>query len=139
MSYKAMSEYGDSAPKPPMYGVYKTIIFVRNRDTLKPLTTDSVRWNRIIIDRTARLDMMNEKSILGQMNTDTINHTMSFKARNDTSTIIKCTYILRKDTLIMNGTWRKDTLSIKLKKEDLSQLILINRGFHWINERNFIR
>jgi len=32
-----------------------------------------------------------------------------------------------------------DDLAVKLRKSDPSKFLLVNRGFHWINERPFNR
>src|SRR4030095_11608957 len=37
-------QYGDNAPKPPLYGIYNTDMVIRNNDTIPPLTTDTSRW-----------------------------------------------------------------------------------------------
>jgi hypothetical protein len=36
-------QYGDNAPKPPLYGIYNHELVIRNNDTIPPLTTDTSR------------------------------------------------------------------------------------------------
>ena len=47
----------------------------------------------------------------------------------------------RPDDLHMTlvGTFEKDAMSIQLRKVDESNLLLLNRGFRWINEAPFNR
>ena len=49
-SWSNRTQYGDAAPKPPLYGIYDVETFVRNKDTLPPLTTDTSRWKQIVIN-----------------------------------------------------------------------------------------
>ena len=55
-------QYGDNAPKPPLYGIYNTELVMRNNDTIPPLTTDTSRWKQIIIQSNnyARIKLMND-------------------------------------------------------------------------------
>ena len=41
------------------------------------------------------------------------------------------------DHLILQGKLFNDTLELRLKRIDPSKFLLVNRGFHWINERPF--
>ncbi len=41
--------------------------------------------------------------------------------------------------VILQGTLFGDPLAVKLKRIDPSKFLLVNRGFHWINERPFNR
>jgi hypothetical protein len=36
--------------------------------------------------------------------------------------------------LRLTGSWGMDSLKINLKKFDMKKFLLINRGFHWVNE-----
>jgi len=35
-------------PDPPLHGIYRVETFVLNKDTLPPLLTDTIRWDRMI-------------------------------------------------------------------------------------------
>jgi hypothetical protein len=41
--------------------------------------------------------------------------------------------------LVLQGTLISDPLVVKLKRIDPAKFLLVNRGFHWINERPFNR
>ena len=43
------------------------------------------------------------------------------------------------ERLVLEGVLQGDTLSIHLKKFDAQNFLLMNRGFHWINEFPFNR
>jgi hypothetical protein len=36
--------------------------------------------------------------------------------------------------LTFEGSWRGDSVKIRMEKKDGTRFRLINRGFHWINE-----
>jgi hypothetical protein len=45
----------------------------------------------------------------------------------------------KKDSLILVGALKKDSLEIRLKLYDWQNFLLVHRGFHWINEYPFNR
>jgi hypothetical protein len=44
-----------------------------------------------------------------------------------------------KGQLILRGQSKRDTLLIKMRTIDRNSFLLVNRGFHWINEFPFNR
>src|SRR5438046_341143 len=70
----AMKQYGDAAPRPPLYGIYNIETFIRNKDTIAALATDTIRWNKLIVSYPGYgfIKMMND-SIKGlAFKTDTL-------------------------------------------------------------------
>jgi hypothetical protein len=43
LSWVLSKQYRERASRPPLYGIYEVKLFVRNRDTLPPLVTDTTR------------------------------------------------------------------------------------------------
>ena len=41
---------------------------------------------------------------------------------------------LQKDVLLLTGKSGNDSVVIEMKKYDLNNFRIINRGFHWVNE-----
>jgi len=138
---QAMSQYGDKAKKPPLYGLYNVKSFVRNKDTIAPLTTDSTRWNKMTISYAgaARIKMMNDSTNRYDFKIDTIRHTITMSSYVDTVNLVYLNYVIHKDTLLLNGEFETDSLHIKLVKYDLKKFNLLNRGFHWVNEYPYNR
>jgi hypothetical protein len=136
---QAMSQYGDKAKKPPLYGIYNVQSFVRNRDTLAPLTTDTSRWNKLTISYAggARVRFMNDSVKRYDFVIDTAKHTIVMNTYVDTINKAHFTYRLMKDTLVMTGAFKSDSLHIRLAKFPLDKFLLKSRGFHWINEVPF--
>ena len=40
-------------------------------------------------------------------------------------------------TLLLKGTIRKESITLRLRKVERSDFLLINRGFHWVQEAPF--
>ncbi len=108
--------------------------------TLPPLTTDTIRWKRLIIDkRYTNLQTMDEKFIRLKEKTDSISKTLNLTSYNDSTDIRSFSYHQKDSLYIFEGVYKGDTLRIKTKKKEREEFLLINRGFRWINEKPFNR
>jgi len=141
-------KWGDNTIKPPLYGLYTAEQVIINQDTLPPLVTDANRWHKLTIDypNSAAIKTMTGQMLWCDFKPDTINQTIEFEiySRMDTATTLSYTLLpdnqLKLEGIFLSGDGTaKDTLNILLQKEDLSQFLLINRDFHWINEYPFNR
>jgi hypothetical protein len=138
---ESSNKYGDNAPKPPLYGIYNTELFLRNNDTIAPLTTDTTRWRQIIIqsEKAARIKLMNDTLRRYSFEVDTLTKTALVYPNSDTLTKNRLSYITTGDYLILSGRMKSDSVYMKLKRYDEKNFRLMNRGFHWINEFPFNR
>jgi hypothetical protein len=147
-------QFGAKAKKTPLYGIYNVEIFIKNRDTLKPLITDTSRWRRFMVSRegSAQIQMMDDsirrysfkpdikkRSVIAYTDADTIHKfnliynltkpgladLKNFKGVNKTDT---ATY------LIIKGVWKKDSVEVWMRRLDPKGFPLFQRGFHWVNE-----
>lgn len=120
----------DNAPKPPFYGVYDVKTFIVNKDTLKPLTSDTLRWRKLYLDRSANVQLMNDSIIPYLLTVDTVKHHLLISRKKFTLRYTQ----LKPDTLLLEGTWKSDSVKIQLVKHGNSTFPLMDRGFHWVNE-----
>ena len=122
--------------KQPLYGIYNVTSFVRNKDTIKPLLTDTFRWKKLIVSSppgSASVMLMNDSLKNFKITTGTANRKMIIFTNSDTSDRYTFTYTQPKnDLLIISGVWRKDSLKIQFQKYDLKKFPLMNHGFRWI-------
>jgi uncharacterized membrane protein YphA (DoxX/SURF4 family) len=133
-------QYGDHAPKPPLYGLYQVETFALNGDTLAPMITDTTRWRQVVVAgyrQYANLTIryMNDSLRQYVFEPDTAKRRAILYARFDTTH--KYNLIYRQpdtNSLIIQGFIRNDSIYARLKKQDIQQFLLVNRGFHWINE-----
>ena len=127
----------DNAPKSPLYGLYKIETFVKNRDTLQPLTTDTTRWNRFWISHagSVTIQFMNDSVKHVTFNVDTLLHKVTSHTAADTVHKFYLNYTLQKpDIMILKGQWKNDSIYVRVRKIDLNSFLLRSRGFHMINE-----
>ncbi len=139
-SYTMLQHRHNQAKTAAHYGIYEIIDFVKNQDTIPPLTTDSKRWKRIIMDNTyGGIQKMNEKIVYCKVEKDSSSSAITLKSHQDTFS-----YTLKQhqkdslyhfETILDTG----DTLKISAKKKTPKDFLIINRGFHWINEYPFNR
>jgi hypothetical protein len=139
---QASHQYGDKAKKPPLYGIYNVVTFVRNKDTLPPLTTDTVRWSKLIIsyEGGVQIKFMNDTMRYYASAIDTVKRKMVINAYGDTLHKFHFTYtLLKPDMMLLKGNWKKDSVLMQLHQQDVNNFPLIKRGFHWVNEFPFNR
>jgi len=134
---------GDNAPKTPLYGIYNVQYFVRNHDTIAPLTTDTSRWSKLIVNNytnNAQVKLMNDSMKYYFIKADTIKQTIMMHLYIDTVHKYQFTYTrIKPNILLLKGKWKTDSLHIALKKFDMKNFRLLNRGFHWITETPYNR
>lgn len=138
----ASREYGDAAPKTPLYGAYFVKSFVVNHDTLTPLTTDSTYWKHLIIQwgEYAQIRFLNDSTRGYSMKIDTVARTLYLKQRLDTTNKSLLAYqMVDEKNMLLKGTIKNDSVSILLKRKTEKDFLLMKRGFRWINEYPFNR
>lgn len=141
-SLSAEKQYGEKAPKPPLYGLYNVETFIKNRDTLKPITTDTTRWSKFMIsyEGGAQIKLMNDSTKRFSFKPDVKKHTIVANTYADTVNKYHLTYATpAPDVLILKGNWKKDSINVTLRKIDATKFRLISRGFHWVNEQPYNR
>lgn len=135
-------QWGDKAPKPDMYGLYQVEHFVLNGDTLPSLTSDTIRWQHLVIQWEGRthIQMMNDKFSHYSLEKDSSEQKLTIFSRRDTVNKNYFTYdFVEGESLDLQGTWGKDTLSVEMIRRTKDDFLLLNRGFNWINEFPFNR
>tara|TARA_R110001632_G_scaffold2297_4_gene10067 strand:- start:852 stop:2132 length:1281 start_codon:yes stop_codon:yes gene_type:complete len=129
-------KYG--SPKPLLYGIYDATTFVINNDTLPPLLTDEIRWKKLICDSNFSnriiIKGMDDKNTWYKYTIDSLKNNIEMIATRDSTDIYNLHYVKKDSVLFLKGTWKKDSIEIKMDEFDLNKFYLINRDFHWINE-----
>lgn len=134
---EAQKTYGTKIPEPALYGIYEVEIFIVNNDTIPPLTTNNERWKRLIIDKNrSAFQKMNDSLIRTEILADTIKKKMYVRDKKE----YVFDYEKKGDIYIFSGYTEpslyspSDSLKIIAKRKIPNDYLLINRGFHWINE-----
>ena len=141
-SWNIYNQFIIGAPKPPLYGLYDVETFVRNGHEVPPLLTDRQRWRRVIVQAPGALSvrLMDDSPIGYSTDYSGGKDQVVVKRPSDQTTVAVLAYSWPDaDHVVLQGTIAGDPVVIKLRKVDLSKFLLVNRGFHWINERPFNR
>jgi hypothetical protein len=123
--------------RPPIYGLYNVERFTRNGKDVPPLATDSTRWRKVIAEMPTviTIKMMNDsmKGYPAAYYDDRKLLTISDGGQKFTFSYVRS----GPNDLTLEGDIGNDRISVRLVKED--KFLLLNRGFHWINELPFNR
>ena len=132
---------GDGALTPAYYGAWEVESFVRNGETLPPLTTDAHRWQRVIINKRGGLGLrrMNGARASYQLTTDPAQHTLTLVADPLAAPVTLAVTELADDQIELTGQIDDQLVTARLRKMDESKQLLVTRGFRWINEAPFNR
>lgn len=128
------------SPKSALYGPYQIKQFQRNKVDV-PLT-DTLRWERMFVDRRGSTDM------IAITNQHGLQQRIGFE-RDEKKKILVLNDWLANDkkypftytqpdsnTLILKGKWNSDSLYLELYKMH-KKFLLTSRGFHWVSEQPF--
>ncbi len=141
-SYEGMQEYGDEAPKPPLYGIWNVEELMVDGQVRPPLITDEGRWQRVIFNypQTVAVQLMNQHRVRYGLNLDAQKQLLELTKRDDPKWKAALTY---KHTgpglLALAGTLDGKKIQARLRREAKPDFLLVDRGFHWINEYPFNR
>ncbi len=133
--------------KPIRPGMYDVAVFVRGRDTMPPLITDTLRWQNVVFEKGGGGSVKTSDTIFRQWykrgyfvySTDTLQQEMIFKKRTvegGTWNIFRLKYELPdSNTIVLKGLIRNDSVFAVLKKSN-RHFQLAERQFHWLSEYN---
>ena len=138
---EAQKEYGWN-PNPtdvPLYGVYNTTYFIRNRDTVPPLETDSLRWKQLVIDggnweRSGIIEFATNKKLFYDIQPDTIKKIINIRSKADSSEKYSLNYFENGNNILFRGKWKQDSIEVLMRKYDLNSYLLHREKFTWITQ-----
>jgi hypothetical protein len=141
--WEEYENYGDDAnTKAPLFGIYNVETFIKNKDTLPPLLTDTVQWKQLNVafPGYAIIRKMNDSLNRYSFTTDTLKKTLIMTLNSDSTNTSNFSFFYPDSLhLVFTGTLQKDSVYIVMKKFDLRNSRLVGRGFHWINEYPYNR
>ena len=139
-SYQGRKQY--QAMRSPLRGIWNVEEFVLDGEVRPPLTTDPVRWRRVIFDFTRRASVqpMDAPAQGYMVKLDSKKRALELTRQGDANAKAALTYERPKpDVLLLSGTLEGKPVRARLHLQDESKLLLTSRGFHWINEYPFNR
>lgn len=139
--WRFYSRFALHPARSPIYGLYDVESFRRNGREVPPLLTDASRWKRVILTAP-------QSFAVRMMDDSPRGFASEYDAANSRLTLItppgkqKSVFQYSRpdpDHVVLEGALQGDQLVIGLRKVDPQKFLLVNRGFHWINERPFNR
>lgn len=141
-SWRASRQYGDRRVKPPLYGIWEVTDFARNHQLVAPLLTDSTRWRYLVVDFPGRMSVhvMNDAIHRYNAKVDTVARHVLFTVPHDSTNMMTFEYATPDTSrLELTGVAGTDSLHVTLRRIGPHGYLLVDRGFHWINEYPYNR
>jgi hypothetical protein len=133
---------GAEVPKPALYGIWDVDQMTIDGHTRSPLVTDYDRWRRVVVSVLDRMafQRMDSSFVNYGVKIDMASKTWTLSKPNDKSWSAKFTFQQpAPDRLILDGTMDGHAIRMDTRLMDHSKLLLVSRGFHWIQEAPFNR
>ena len=126
--------------RPPLYGLYEVETFSRNGVLLPPLLGDAKRWHRVGFERPNYLQgwHLDESQFSYQIQLNQLKHSITLKLPDGGIGQLQYSEPT-KGKLELEGMLVGEPVQIRLRAIDASQFLLLNRGFHWVQEFPFNR
>jgi hypothetical protein len=124
-------EYGDGRAKPELYGIWSVTEFVVDGAARPPLTTDEMRWQRVVFDQPGVVTLQHMEGELVDV---------PATATGDTLTLPEVgTFTLDRDgeDLRLDGRLDGRPVTIELQRQPLDDFALRSRGFNWVQQTPF--
>lgn len=122
-------QYGHLREKSPLYGAYTVETFVRNGDSIPPLTNIEGRWQTLLFDFPTEVYCLHTNGRRERLVAEIDTIATQIKIGEDS-----LQYRRSVELLTLEGVLRGDSLSVRLSPFDDRRFLLRNRGFHWVNE-----
>lgn len=133
---------GGGSPTSPLYGIWNVEQVWIDGQLHAPLLTDYDRWRRVIFDTP-------DRNTFQRMDDSLVRCSAAFNLNDKTVTLTKdddnnwkANFTFHRaapDKLTLDGEMDSHKLHMQLQLVDRSKFLLINRGFHWIQEYPFNR
>jgi uncharacterized membrane protein YphA (DoxX/SURF4 family) len=141
-SWLNWNKYSGGRPKSALYGIWDVEQQSIDGELRPPLLTDSSRWRHLIFDAPERMSFQRLDDSYERRGAaiDVNQKTLSLTKDDDKNWKANFTFTRpAADQLTLDGSMDGHSIHLQLKLFDRSQFLLVNRGFHWIQEHPFNR
>ena len=135
-------QWGDQREKPPLWGIYDVETFTLDGTVHPPLLTDTERWQNLIIDFPGGATVRTMDDKRRRYLFTVVEERASIDVATYEDREAKTTWTFSRPsegTLHMEGELEGKRYELELTRRDPNDFLLVNRGFHWINEFPFNR
>jgi len=134
--------YGGGSPKSALYGIWNVDQLTIDGQSRSPLITDYGRWRRVIFDIPSRMAFQRMDDSLARYGAAIKVNDQTLALTKDDDKNWKASFTFQRptpDQLILDGDMDSHKLHMQLQLLDREKFLLVNRGFHWIQENPFNR
>jgi uncharacterized membrane protein YphA (DoxX/SURF4 family) len=135
-------EFGGGVPRPPLYGIWVIDEMTIDGITRPPLVTDLARWRRVVIQRSTDIAFwrMDDTFVAYPAKTDMDKKVITLSDPTDKARAAQLTFDrLTPNTMTFDGSIDGRALHMYTHLVTRDNFLLVNRGFHWIQEFPFNR
>ncbi len=125
----------------PLYGLYEISTVVIKNDSITTQVKYADTWRYLIIehDKSAQILQTDMSKKAYEFEVDSIAKKFTLKNFRDSEDVYTFNYEKTDSTLTFSGVIKKDTFMHVSKRIEKEDFLLMNRGFHWINEYPYNR
>jgi uncharacterized membrane protein YphA (DoxX/SURF4 family) len=134
--------YGGGHPKSSLYGIWNVEQMSVDGQVRPAMLTDQDRWRRIIFDFPAFTSFQRPDDSFSRYGSSINDQAKTLTLTKPADKKWQATFSYARpapDQLILDGAMDGHKIQMQLKLLDRDKFVLVNRGFHWINEYPFQR
>jgi len=138
----AWFEWSTGSPRSPLYGIWDVEDMSIDGQVRPPLTSDRDRWRRVVFDSPAFAGVQSMDNTLSYYGStlDAGKRTLTLSRADDESRKSRLTFERSTPSqLILDGEVNGRKVRMQLHRFDEKKLLLLGRGFHWVQEYPFNR
>jgi uncharacterized membrane protein YphA (DoxX/SURF4 family) len=132
-------EVGGGSGKPELYGIWEVTEFTTDGTLRPPLTTDETRWQRLVFDTPGTVTYQRMDGELVDAIAAAGPNTLTLTQQSGTDVAAPmATFTVDQttpDRLRLDGRLDGRPVTISLRRQPLDGFLLLNRGFHWVQEQ----
>ncbi len=141
-SWSGWHTYGGGRPKSALYGIWNVEQLSIDGQTRSPLLNDYDRWHRVIFDFPERVSFQRmDDTYAGYGASINVNDKTLALTKGDDKNWKGDFHFQRaaQDQLTLDGKMDGHTIHMQLQLVDRNKFLLVNRGFHWVQEYPYNR
>jgi uncharacterized membrane protein YphA (DoxX/SURF4 family) len=124
---------------PSLQGEYEVKTFILNGQTISPDTLQTQRWKKIVLNpKTTMIHYMDSASSAWYLNAN-VDHSRIIIHSRDLRTTGSFRTEMKDTVLTLEGMLDQNNLKVICYKKAEGSFLLVNRGFHWVNEYPYNR
>jgi len=132
LSFDSYHKFGDGAAKSPLHGAYRVLAMERAGAPVAPAEPSG--WRQVALSRVSLLAVAGDGAIIRYgASYDPEQHILALTDREDPRRIGRLTATPAGAELRLVGDLAGVAISLRLRKMDESEFLLVGRGFHWVN------